>query len=694
MTYPCSKKYSWILPFLFFSVAFLMLPLLQMQGLTQMPGDIGDSRLNNYFLENIYLFFAGKSDSLWHLGFFYPLPYVGGFSDNLFGTSPVYIAARLLTGEPDTAFQLWFLAGYAANFTATYYALRRLDCSPLAASAGALIFSFALPTSSHTYHVQLHYRFGIPLAITFFVLFLNKKNFHFLIISGCWLTWQFYAGIYMGFFCLFFLVSMLVPYFLYCKFIEKKSIFQELKEYTTQWIYLKKREKRTFIISAASLLVALVVLFFPYLQTMRLYEGKRLWGEIATMLPRPQSYFLADYSSIWSPVSKLLHGIPMRHEHQMFMGLIPMLLAIGGIVLGSCRKNGQSYALLLGAMGFVIVMTLSVKGFSLWYFAAKLPLASAIRAMTRLDQMLLFPIAYCAGIAIDGMRRDWRKSASTAVVILAISLLVLECTAVSMHLSSKAEWRKRLAVTDAMVPADIPRDSILFFAQKDSRPLDSDIDAMWVSLNRGVKTLNGYSSQLPPRYAFDFNDNCHEMLVRIFSYLHFSKQAINNDAYGKIAQRVIPIGFSQYNPEWLTALPVEYIPRDRRDHTPEEIRNLSYSLVKKFTIDGRFFIRIRIHNAGPVSILPLSMQGHALKLSWRSANQENTPTESWDTRRMELFKNIPPHRDLEVDVPVNLADAFPGGYLEISLVQEQVFWAHDAMVGVAPLRIAWDDLTR
>ena len=155
-----------------FLLFFFFIPFSQLSHLSLIPGDLGDARLNNYFLENIYLFFKGKSDSLWHLGFFYPFPFTGGFSDNLFGSSPVYLFFRALNIKSDTAFQLWFLAGYFFNYTASYYSFRKLGGSSLAAGVGALIFSFALPTTAHAIHAQLHYRFGLPLALTFLVFFL------------------------------------------------------------------------------------------------------------------------------------------------------------------------------------------------------------------------------------------------------------------------------------------------------------------------------------------------------------------------------------------------------------------------------------------------------------------------------------------------------------------------------------------
>ena len=87
------------MPLAIFLLAFFFIPVSQLDGFAMMPGDIGDARLNNYFLENVYQFFAGNAVSLWHLSFFFPFPYVLGFSDNLFGSAPVYALARLITGK-------------------------------------------------------------------------------------------------------------------------------------------------------------------------------------------------------------------------------------------------------------------------------------------------------------------------------------------------------------------------------------------------------------------------------------------------------------------------------------------------------------------------------------------------------------------------------------------------------------------
>ena len=184
-----SKNINTISALFLFAVAFLAGPYAQLDHMSLIHGDFGDARLNNYFLENIFLFIQGTTPSLIDIQFFYPFPYVLGFSDNLLGASPVYLVARALTDQPDTAFQIWYLGGYLANYLAAFYALRRLDAGPVGSAAGALIFTFALPVVGHSGHAQLQYRFGVPLASALFILVLKQKEWRLLVASAGWLVW-------------------------------------------------------------------------------------------------------------------------------------------------------------------------------------------------------------------------------------------------------------------------------------------------------------------------------------------------------------------------------------------------------------------------------------------------------------------------------------------------------------------------
>jgi hypothetical protein len=599
-----------LIPLMVFVLAFVLVPLSHLDMLNVMPGGIGDASLNNYFLENIYQFVVSGTESLWHLSFFYPFPYVLGFSDNLFGSAPIYIFIRLFNVNTDTAYQLWFLFGYVANFFAAYYALRRLNGSVIASTVGALIFAFALPTAGHA---QLHYRFGLPLAIVFFASFLNNKSWRDLLLSGAWLVWQFYAGVYFGFFTLLLLATMSLTFLGYALIDSRISLKSVCNDFFQSWCAQTKTQRIVFFSCSALGLLFLLFLFYPYLQVTYLYGAKRTWSEIATMLPRPQSYFLSDASFWWSfKDAAIFSKIPMRHEHQMFIGLLPLVLGVMGFIFGSREKNGLNFILMTGMLVIAILITLNVGGASIWYVLHHLPLASAIRAMSRLDQAFLFPIAYLSVIAIDKFTRRYQRG-TKALFVLVFPLLIAEAAMTSMHISSKASWRQRISVLDAVVPENLPDNSILFFAQRSDFPYADEVDAMWVSLHHGKKTMNGYSGLLPPGHDFNFGNECDQIPKRVLSYLRFSGQFENVAAYRELMSRIIPIGFHNCDVNWLKNPPS--ISKAVRIYSPEEFNALSLSAGSFVKSGDQMQVRFTISNSSSIAFAATSSLDKPIRIS-------------------------------------------------------------------------------
>lgn len=670
------------IPLTAFLFAFMLIPLSQLGMLDMMPGDIGDARLNNYFLENIHQVMVGGSGSLWHLSFFFPFPYVLGFSDNLFGSAPVYVLARVFNANADTAYQIWFLFGYAANFGAAYYALRRLNSSVIAATVGALIFAFALPTAAHAGHAQLHYRFGLPLAIVFFAGFLVNKSWRCLLVSGAWLVWQFYAGVYIGFFTLLLLATMSLTFLGYARVRGWIFLKKAFNDFVQSWRLQTKKQKLIFLSCLAFLFVLLLLLFYPYLQVTHLYGAKRSWAEIASMLPRPQSYFLSDASAWWSfRDAEIFSGIPMRHEHQMFIGFFPLMLAIAGLIVGSKEKNGLNYILITGMLVITIVITLYVGGVSLWYLLHQLPLASAIRAMTRLDQAFLFPVAYLAAISVDKLKLKYLWGCK-AVFVLILPLLITEASMTSMSVSSKESWRLRSSVLEAIVPENLSDNSILFFAQRSGPPFADELDAMWASLRNGKKTMNGYSGLFPPDYDYEFGGDCSQIPRRVLSYLRFSNQSDDVIAYREFMSRIVPIGFHNCDAEWLTNPPS--ISQIDRVYTPEEFQAISLKAGSIEKIGAKLLIHFAISNTSKIPFAATSSLGKPIRISWRYIDNEGRPLGGWDARKSLPF-NIPASDEMQISIPLNPSEVRDAKGVEISLVQELVFWGHD--IGVTPLKV-------
>ena len=672
-------------PIFVFLVAFFLVPWQHFDGFNRIPGDIGDARLNNYFLENIYLFLSGASSSLWHPSFYYPFPWVLGFSDNLFGSSPAYILARFFGAPADTAFQIWFMFGYVVNFGAAYWALRHLGGTEIAASVGALIFAFALPSMAHMGHAQLHYRAGIPLALLFFVEFLALHRWKALLVSFAWLVWQFYAGVYMGFFALLMMMLAMIVHFVMARVAPVPIAFRtELGKFFESWNTLSSPHKNGLIFGFAVLVGALLLLFWPYLQVTKLYGGSRSWSDIRTMLPRPQSYILSDQHFIWSVWGDgAFPELPMRHEHQMFVGMVPLLLAIAGLIIAVRHSVPRVIWLLVGSMGAIILVTLNIGGFSLWYLFHGLPLASAIRAMTRFDQVILFPIAVLAMIAIDYLRQRVGIRPTFAISCALISLCIAEMMNYNPGTSAKSEWRDRSVAVEAFFldkfPEGVSPEAVIFIAQRDGPFYADELDAMWLGLRRGVATMNGYTGNLPPGASWSFGSDCYEIAKRIVGYQRLFPSETSDQDYKTMAAAVVPVGFDTCNQEIFDA-PITVTPL-ATEYSPEEVRDLTYT-VTWFQTDSRAVVTLK--NAGQhMFAAGVSPEGRALRLSWRFLDTSGQPLSGWENRK-DLPYDILPGNSVDISVPLIV----PTGAreLEVSMVQEGVFWFHDSFVGIEPAK--------
>lgn len=530
-----------LIPVLICISSFIFIPLKQFRSLTLMPGDLGDARLNNYFLETIYLRLTGELDSFWNMGMFFPFPLVGGFSDNHFGSAVFYVIPRYILGEPETAFQIWFLVGYLLNFAFAYLALRKLGMSTFGASVGAGIFAFALPTSAHAIHAQLHHRWALPMAIAAMSTFLKGGGSKWLGIAALWITAQFYIGIYSGFFTLLFTIAIMFSHLIIRVISFRKS-------------NKSPREKlfRGFDYKSSAFLIAMLLtssagiagLFYTYYKVSLLYTGSRSWGEIVPMLPRPSSYFVADHSFLWRNLSSTFEEIPLRWEHQMFVGLVPMVLFLLGAIIMFRTKNRTAAEIYL-ATTLIVVLTLFINDFSLWFFFHDVPLFSAIRAVTRVDQTLLFAVGYGSAMFLTwlGARQVRRKNVLNALMALIAILALLEAATGTIGTSEKNVWKERVASMAKKIPADLPKDSVLYFAQTDPW-YAHELDAMWVALQAGKPTLHGYSGQAPPGWNFTYGRDCNSIPIQIASYQIWAQA---HPTYAKdfdgLLSRITPIGF-------------------------------------------------------------------------------------------------------------------------------------------------------
>lgn len=691
-------------------VAFVFGPLLQLKFGTLMPGDLGDPRLNNYFLENIYQVLIGRADSLWHLGFFYPYPWILGLSDNLFGASPVYLAARLVSLPSDTSFQIWYLASYAANYAAAYIALRRLKLSPAGSIVGALIFTFALPVPSQFQHVQLLYRFGAALAIGGVGRFLADRNWRHLYAAGGWLVWQFFCSIYIGFFTLVFLGAIVGIYalgILARQFMPGNRPTDELVGHpretpfaalASRWGALTMRDRLTLVGGPLAGVGALVWLFYPYLQSSRIFNAGRSFPEIEKDMPRLWSYLVSDHSLIWAHNARVL-GVGHFEEHQLFIGLVALVLFALGTWYVATHPTERTGRTLAAAVGITFVLSLDVGGHSLWQPLVHLPLFSAIRVVTRFDLVWLFPIGYLAALAFDrviapGVRRTRASATARSGALpwvafgVVAALLVGEYSLVVPSTTTKAEWRARIEAADSLTPANLSEDAILAFATPEAPwHCAMELDAMWVALNRGVYTMNGYAGFGLPGYNFPAGSDRSRVVERLGWYLVYAGEEGNVEAYQTLANQVVLVGFDEADTAdttWLTS--PHTFTLAGRPYTDAELAGLSLRVVGSDPARGFGVVDIDISNAGTVAIAAESFAEQQVNVVWRYVRPDGGAG-IWHRRALPC--DIAPGESVRMRVLIDEAMGEGTGAIEFGFEQAGV--TSPFPLGTPESRVEWTD---
>ena len=477
--------------FLFVGMAGVVAPYLTMRGL---PGDLGDARLNIYLLEHAFLVISGKLPTFLTAPFFYPWINTIGLSDTHWGTVPIYALFRWAGGSPESAFAGWFCFGSLANFVATYLVNRKLGLRPVGASLGAFLFAFSLPVIAQDGHVQLTYRLFIPLAFLSFSHYLKEKDPVWFGMATLLISVQFLSTFYMGFFLVFFLaVYGVVCFFesgekglsLSCRFRDR---------FVPASVSWHRIALAVVLVTAALCLMGLVAI--PYWQTKQLYGIERHYSEIRRMLPRLQSYLAGDRSLMWFTQWRAFSLLPCRNEHQLFMGIGASVLFLCAITSKSFLEEKPLEKRFVTVLGCFFFWTLVVGGVSLYQGVAWLPGFSAVRAVTRVVLVLLFPAGFIVGRVVDEMKtKSFPLVSSSSVVLFFLVLIVSDSVLAEKAVTSCVEWKNRTSLLESRV-GKWNKESVLVVATQ-PHDFSTDLDAMSFSQAKGIKTMNGYSGATP-----------------------------------------------------------------------------------------------------------------------------------------------------------------------------------------------------
>lgn len=464
------------------------------------PGDTGDGRFNNYLLEHSHKFITGAEPSLWNAPFMFPEEDVITYSDNLVGSVPFYSVFRISGFDRETSYQLWFIMMYVLNFSCAYLFLNWAFKNRYAAVIGALIFAISIAIQSQMTHAQTFPRFAVPLAFWMSLLFLKNFKPLYFFLAIFFVVYQFYCGIYLGFFLFIPIAILLVSVFI----VHRKKLLAHLKQY--KW--------SLSILGAIVINVLLIApLMLPYLErskTTRLNQ----YENIVSSVPTVRSFFYSQEGSVfWDILSEVGNDYPDSWDHQIFAGSVGTLsfifLSIVGIIwmiskkLRSKLKLNKNQFVFLITCWLTMMLFIRYQGFSLYQMVFKIPGFASLRSLTRIINIELIFFAFSTSYVIYLILKKLPKF-QVYIFFLFMILAVFDNYFYEgeSYRMEKAYSQNRIEELVSKMK-HLPGGSVVSYEPDEliNRVTDYQIDGMMAAQTLGLKSINGYSATAPHGYA-------------------------------------------------------------------------------------------------------------------------------------------------------------------------------------------------
>ena len=644
---------------IYWAIAGILLSILYLFSLmgfdeNRIVGDLGDAFFNNFVLEHGYAWLSGQVDSFWNGLFFYPERLVLAFSDNHLGTLAFYAASRFLGFSPEASFQHWMFWICILNFLSTFIFFRKLKIACSAAFILSLVFAFSMPMIQQLGHIQLLPRFLIPPLFYLLHRFVETNNIQYLGLASLCFVFQMYCGIYIGFFSVF-----VVGFMFLCLLLLSNESYRS-------WFLRPKKDYLILLLYFVPAIVLSLVLFYPYI-IVSFEKGNRSWSNVLTMIPHVETWFYTTSSFMYSWLGHIGAHLPMQHEHKSFMGLLPLLMLPFFAYFSFVRKsliydkNLQMACFISALAGFVFYTQFN--GYTLYYFLYHIPGFSAIRAVSRIAIVLIFPLLILLGIFLTHLlKQASSQRQKTAYTLLCIFILAEQFFLPgSLHTYNRNESKQIRKHVASLVPTG---SDAFFYYTFNNRPFYTNhIAAMFASLETGIPTFNGYSGLIPDNYGnmlkMESPNSIHRYLRLLKNKESLKNKRINIiSEYDEISEEIDTksLNEKEYSPQKKPLSDFDY-----------ELRFPSAPKVYK---EGSALLKVVFINQSK-EIFHANYQGkYGLALSYRI-----TPNQKWNNR-VFLPKDV--HPGEKVTFYLKIKGITVGvNTIEFSMVQELVCWFHD-----------------
>jgi hypothetical protein len=414
---------------------------------------------------------ASSPTHLFDANIFYPQSRTLAYSDAM-PLEGIVAAPMLWAGmRPVLVHNLLLLGAIGGSGLAMFVLARYLTGSRMAGVLAGIVFAFAPYRFEHIMHMELQWAMWTPLAFLALHRTLDTGRWRYGIATGACVALQMLSSIYYGIF-LATLIGVGALLFL-----------------------MRDREvpmsRAIFPLAAGAVLAAAVSAAYaiPYL---RVHDrvGDRPANEVAEYSARPSSYLAA-------PPGNWLYGRTAGPrngaERRLFPGVIPVFLAIVGLLLRTPSRRALVYLLLLAT---AFEASLGLGGYAYSFLHEHVPAYRGLRASARLGIFVLMFLAVLAAYGYTALAEGRRaRTRLTLAAGLAIGLLAeYRTTPTLMSYPNTAPPIYRML-------ARLPRGVVAEFPvpRPDTLPGD-EANYAYMSTFHWFPLVNGYSGMFPPSY--------------------------------------------------------------------------------------------------------------------------------------------------------------------------------------------------
>lgn len=433
---------------------------------------------------------------------FYPLEGILLFSDLLWPQALITSLYSLFTTNIIAQFNLTFFTTLGLNTIAIYFFWKQIFKNNKNILFASLLTNFSPFFFLQLSHFQMISYWPFFLSLGFF--FKKDRKLKYIILSGVFLSLQFYSAVYWA----VFLLTVIIIYNI-VRLIKKEGVWQVFKELTTIGLVL---------------LILVGPIYFKYAQVRQAYNIERGYHEYVSY-----SAHLSDYLFNWpyrSYLSQTALLTRLNNYNNHWSGeiagsasLIVYLTSLVGIALFKKNKNNLSinisltkkdlFFLLLTLVGFLFSLgpRLSING---TYLATPLPFAIAlkflpifdpIRATARFSALFYLGLFY---FATKGLSRINRNN-SLLAIFLALLFFFMEI----IPLNYKTESNNYYPSVYQLIKSECSHGKVLL-----EYPFDQDSKGSNVATNLKYKAsqltssvihrcnlVNGYAGFDPEEYT-------------------------------------------------------------------------------------------------------------------------------------------------------------------------------------------------